>query len=584
MKIQHHFGIMESSAFSAIMHLVAVLYIFFGLIPPSNSQQCIRGNCTNGFGTYVFASKARYSGEFLASKMHGKGIMYYANGSKYLGNWKNGTRNGEGKLMYKDGNQYTGSFVLDKIEGTGTMEYANGDRYTGQWVSEKPNGTGSLYQKTGERYEGNFVNGYFEGKGRYFYKDGSQYMGDWRTGKRHGYGEYTNADGKILSGSWEADQPVQVLDETELIAEKKLDQLAEPSSDPAEKIKPQDSKMEEWPNCNKIFCKSGKGTLSYADGSKYLGDFVEGEPRGQGVCYYANGDRYEGQWENHAPHGEGTMYFKSGLVYGAIWKHGEAVKQLHSKKEFVLDETVKVDQDEEVKIWAVVVGISRYEHMPALKYSDDDAYRMYAFYKSPEGGALSDQQIRILVDEDATRLNILKAMNELYLKADDNDMIVLYFSGHGLEGTFLPIDYDGYQNAITHDEVKNLFTKSKARHKICFADACHSGSLMAAKGPYSSSLMFFYDELDKSSGGSAFLMSSKAREFSLEDGGLRQGIFSHYLIRGLKGESDQDRNKTITIRELFDFVYSKVREYTGLAQTPMIAGDYDEKMPVGFIR
>ncbi|MBK9271399.1 MAG: caspase family protein [Saprospiraceae bacterium] len=541
------------------------------------AQSCIRGNCLNGFGSYLFASKARYTGEFQSGKMHGKGVFYYSNGSKYLGNWYHGKRHGEGKMVFKNGNQYTGGFIADKMQGTGTMEFADGHRYTGEWMDDSPNGKGSLYQKSGERYEGQFLKGVFEGKGRYFYSDGSHYNGDWKNGKRHGYGEYTDAKGKILSGDWVEDKPIRVLDESEPIADMKL--LSADSS----KVQLTQSENA-LPNCNKTFCKSGKGILDYADGSKYVGEFSNGEAKGQGICYYANGDRYEGDWENHAPHGEGTMYFKSGLVYGAIWKNGEAIKQLHHKKEFVLDETVQIDQNDEVKIWAVIVGVSRYEHMPTLKYSDDDAYRMYAFYKSPEGGALPESQIRILVDEDASRLNILKAMNELYLKADDNDMVVLYFSGHGLEGTFLPIDYDGYQNAITHDEVINLFSKSKARHKICYADACHSGSLLAAKGPYASSLMFFYEELDKSSGGSAFVMSSKAREFSLEDGGLRQGIFSHYLIRGLKGEADLDTNKTITIRELFDFVYGRVREYTGLAQTPMIAGDYDEKMPVGFIR
>jgi len=543
-----------------------------------DAQSCVRGNCMNGFGTYLFASKARYSGEFLSGKMHGKGIFYYSNGAKYLGTWKNGLKHGEGKMVFHDGNQYTGSFVLDKIQGNGTMEYTNGNRYTGEWEADKPNGKGSLYQKSGERYEGDFRLGVFEGKGRYIYSDGSQYLGEWKNGKRNGYGEYTDPKGRTLSGEWSADQPIRVLDEAEPVAEQKIEKIEHPAN-ASNKPEP-----EALPNCNKTFCKSGKGTLDYADGSKYIGEFLNGEPKGQGICHYANGDRYEGDWEHHAPHGEGTMYFKSGLVYGAIWKNGEAIKQLHSKKEFVMDESIHVDNDAEVKIWAVIVGVSRYEHMPALKYSDDDAYRMYAFYKSPEGGALPESQIRILVDEDATRLNILKAMNELYLKADKNDMVVLYFSGHGLEGTFLPIDFDGYRNSITHEEVKNMFTKSMAKHKICFADACHSGSLLAAKGAYSSSLMFFYDELDKSSGGSAFVMSSKAREFSLEDGGLRQGIFSHYLIRGLKGESDADKNKTVTIRELFDFVYTKVRDYTGLAQTPMIAGDYDEKMPVGFIR
>lgn len=60
--------------------------------------------------------------------------------------------------------------------------------------------------------------------------------------------------------------------------------------------------------------------------------------------------------------------------------------------------------------------------------------------------------------------------------------------------------------------------------------------------------------------------------------------FSHFLIKGLKGQADVDVNKTITIKELFDYVYKNVREYTGNVQSPMIAGDYDEHMPVGFIR
>ncbi|MFN8331409.1 MAG: hypothetical protein U0T81_09365 [Saprospiraceae bacterium] len=102
--------------------------------------------------------------------------------------------------------------------------------------------------------------------------------------------------------------------------------------------------------------------------------------------------------------------------------------------------------------------------------------------------------------------------------------------------------------------------------------------------PFSSELNYFYEELDKSSGGTAFMMSSKSKEYSLEDGGLRQGIFSHYLIKGLKGDADADQNKTVTIRELFDYVSKNVREYTGSAQSPVIAGDYDENMPVGFIR
>lgn len=65
------------------------------------------------------------------------------------------------------------------------------------------------------------------------------------------------------------------------------------------------------------------------------------------------------------------------------------------------------------------------------------------------------------------------------------------FSGHGLEGTFIPIDYDDSTNSIKHEEIKEILSKSKAKHKVCYADACHSGSLLAAKGGYNSNLLYF---------------------------------------------------------------------------------------------
>ena len=94
----------------------------------------------------------------------------------------------------------------------------------------------------------------------------------------------------------------------------------------------------------------------------------------------------------------------------------------------------------------------------------------------------------------------------------------------------------------------------------------------------------YYTAFDNSDGGTALLMSSKGEEYSLEDKGLRQGIFSHYLIRGLKGEADKNGNKIVTIQELYDYVYKKVRNYTGNAQSPTLSGEFDSRMPVAVIR
>ncbi|HEB62275.1 MAG TPA: caspase family protein, partial [Bacteroidetes bacterium] len=282
---------------------------------------------------------------------------------------------------------------------------------------------------------------------------------------------------------------------------------------------------------------------------------------------------------------EGIMYYKNGKVLGAIWTYGKPTAKINANNDQVNVQHVKVDISSEVKIWAVVVGVARYSHLPVLKFTDDDAYQIYAFLKSPEGGALPDNQISVLIDENATRKNIIKAMNNIFLKADQNDVILFYYSGHGFPGAFLPVDYDGFYNQLKHEEVKDILEKSKAKHKIVLADACNSGSLLAMKSvPLKSILEKYYAAFETSSGGTALLMSSKGEEFSLEDRGLRQGIFSHFLIRGLKGEADTNRNKIVTIQELYNFVYQKVRAYTNNIQSPTLTGDYDQSMPVAVIR
>jgi hypothetical protein len=64
---------------------------------------------------------------------------------------------------------------------------------------------------------------------------------------------------------------------------------------------------------------------------------------------------------------------------------------------------------------------------------------------------------------------------------------------------------------------------------------------------------------------------------------LRQGVFSHFLIRGLKGEADANHDKKVTIQELFDYVYNNVRSFTGNLQSPIIRGDYDHSMIISAI-
>ena len=135
-----------------------------------------------------------------------------------------------------------------------------------------------------------------------------------------------------------------------------------------------------------------------------------------------------------------------------------------------------------------------------------------------------------------------------------------------------------------NQEIKRIFEDSRAKHKVIFSDACYSGSLLAMKSPLNQMMQRYYKSFENTQGGLAFMTSSKSEEVSLEDGGLRQGIYTHFLIRGLHGEADFNRNKIVTISELFEYVKREVRQYTGRVQTPVLTGNYDTEMPVAIIR
>lgn len=541
----------------SIWYLLLCFLLSFSL----NAQNCLKGDCINGQGTYQLPSGAKYIGEFKNGLMNGKGIFFYANGNQYNGNWINQIRSGKGRMIYANGDQYFGFFKDNKINGQGELTYANGDKYVGAWLDGRQNGQGTFFYANGNRYEGAFLNDYPNGVGTFYYKDGSKYTGQWRNGREHGQGAFITPVGQSVNGQWVKGQ----LQENWTQLTTRVDTLS-------------------VRDCNFNYCSGATGKYRYSDGTLYVGEFKNGKPHGEAVVIYTNGDRYRGGWANNAKNGRGVLYYTSGRIEGGIWSNGRLVGEFYAAKGNPLTNQVPIDKDEKVKIWAVVVGAAGYAHMPRLRYTDDDAYKVYAFLKSPEGGALPDEQLTVLIDENASKAGILSALKSIFLRADENDVLLFYFSGHGVKGAFLPIDYDGAQHRLYHEEIKEILKLSRAKHKLILADACHSGSLVSIKAPLQSVLNKYYKAFEEVSGGTALMMSSRGEEYSLEDGTLRSGIFSHFLIKGLKGAADNDQNKMVTIQELYNYVYQEVRTYTGNVQTPTLTGSFNANMPVAIIR
>lgn len=554
------------------MKRLLLILLLSALAAAGASAQCIAGNCQNGQGTYVYPSGAKYIGNFRNGEIHGVGVCYYTDGSKYSGEWKSRYPDGKGTKTYSDGTKRTGMWKKGKpVDDQGNIqdEYIAGKKeeqqddgtniQSGCLSGDCKNGTGVFAYPDGSKYEGAFQNGKFEGNGTFYFANNDKYVGQFKENYPHGAGARYHADGTVENGEWREGEFVG----SSLIESGKV-------------------------GCIQGDCAEGKGTYIFKEGSaKYAGDFKSGQPHGFGICTYANGDRYRGEWADGAFMGKGTLYLRDGTEVTGYWRDGEFIgkDQPIDYQPVFTQPSPALPVDVDIKVWAVVIGVASYDHMPVLRYTDDDAYRFYAFLKSLEGGALPDEQVRILIDEEASRENIIGNVTEIFNKAGANDLVIFYFSGHGLNGSFLPIDFDGYNNKINHEEIAGLFNKCKAKYKLCLADACHSGSLFAMRsGEGEPALAQYYQSLSKSVAGTALIMSSKAEETSLESAGLRQGVFSHFLIRGLKGEADKNKDKIVSVQELYDFIYDNVRTYTGNRQSPVIKGTYDPAMPVAVQR
>ncbi len=218
------------------------------------------------------------------------------------------------------------------------------------------------------------------------------------------------------------------------------------------------------------------------------------------------------------------------------------------------------------KVYAVCVGVADYpDEINDLKLPANDAKTIqWLYHKNRKAESV------LITNKDATLANVTKAMNTLFAKAKEKDIIVLFFSGHGSKGAFRC-----YDEALNYDVVRQAMAKSKSRHKIVFADACYAGK-MRQEGSFST----FSPDTDYSMVDVMLFLSSRSNETSIESRNMKNGFFTAFLQRGLKGGADADRNRTITAKELFDYVSKGVAKISKNRQHPVMWGHFDKSMPV----
>jgi cytochrome c-type biogenesis protein CcmH/NrfG len=242
--------------------------------------------------------------------------------------------------------------------------------------------------------------------------------------------------------------------------------------------------------------------------------------------------------------------------------------------------------------YALVVGIGAYQNLPAdkqLRFTERDAEAIYSILISPEGGNFRAENVRKLVGSRATLANLRNELeNWLPSVAKEDDRVVIYFAGHGFifggRGYLAPFDFNMSSPETTGYPMDSLGqvigSKIKAKWKVMMTDSCHSGAITPETRPE------LLNRAVLSLDTSLFsLTASRDREqsFESEDFGGGHGVFTYYVVKGFRGEADENGDGIVTADELQEYVRRNVREASGGRQNPTSErGSYDPGMLLAY--
>jgi len=179
---------------------------------------------------------------------------------------------------------------------------------------------------------------------------------------------------------------------------------------------------------------------------------------------------------------------------------------------------------------ALVVGIDHYEYVGKLNGCVNDAYAVKQMLDRHADGSVNFIQPKLIVGtgpaDIVQRSELKEAVRQLF--ADDNEVALFYFAGHGyIEATggyLCAGDCKTGDDGLPLSEIMTFVNKSPARSKIIILDSCHSGVL----GEHA-----INGQLTEISEGVTILTASTKEQYAAEVNG--GGVFTGLLIDALGG-------------------------------------------------
>ena len=226
--------------------------------------------------------------------------------------------------------------------------------------------------------------------------------------------------------------------------------------------------------------------------------------------------------------------------------------------------------------YALVIGNTEYADtgLAQLTSPGKDAEDFGRVLKDPRICAFDDVKVLLNQPEHIVR----RAIEVYFDQRKPDDLIVFYFSGHGIRDELGAL-YLAVKNtvrsrlrstAVKSDYIREIMEQSRSQRQVLILDCCNSGAFAqgtkAAMGASMGTAVAF-----EAGYGRIILTASDATQFAWEGdkiiGDTNNSLFTHFLVDGLEGKADIDGDGCITVDELYDYAYDKVKLATP-KQTP----------------
>jgi len=236
--------------------------------------------------------------------------------------------------------------------------------------------------------------------------------------------------------------------------------------------------------------------------------------------------------------------------------------------------------------YAVVIGIEKYrQQLPTADFAVHDARTVAAYLTRALG--YPEENVVTLTNDHAALGDFVKYFEKwLPNNVEKGGTVFVYYSGHGAPnpktGDAFLVPYDGDPSFIneTGYSLKRMYAalgKLPAKEVVVALDSCFSGAggrSVLAKGTRSITLNLKETALPSSN--MTVLAASNGDQMSSTYDDKGHGLFTYFLLKGIKNEDVVDKNGSLRLDDLFAYLQPQVervaRKQFNNEQTPQIFG------------